>query len=44
MYTAHFHGEQLHSLFAQGARLLDGLCIEIDMGVVALDRLHVYLF
>ncbi|RMN86245.1 hypothetical protein ALQ56_200304 [Pseudomonas syringae pv. papulans] len=39
--AAHLHGKFLGRGFAQGSGLVQGLGIEIDMGVVAVGVLHV---
>lgn len=40
MYAAHAQRKQGCCVFAQGARLVDGVGIEVDVGVIALDTLH----
>ena len=42
--AAHLQVEQPRRFFGQGAGLVEGGGIEIEMGVVALDSLHKYLF
>ncbi|RMT50362.1 hypothetical protein ALP48_200051 [Pseudomonas syringae pv. solidagae] len=40
MDTSHLHGKFLGCGFAQGSGLVEGLGVEIDVGVVAVDVLH----
>ena len=42
--AAHADAKSVRRFFAQGARLVDGAGVVIDVGVIALDSLHKRLF